>query len=151
MLDSIDRKILELVQVDAKCTAEELGSHCNLSPTAALKRYKRLKEAGVIRSEVAVLDRVAIGRPILVLALVTFERDRLDIVDNFKKSIKSVPEIMQGFYITGDYDFALLISAESIEDYDAFTRKYFYGKHEIRTFKTMVIMDAVKFDHAYPV
>jgi DNA-binding Lrp family transcriptional regulator len=65
--------------------------------------------------------------------------------------IRQTPEVMNGYYVTGDADFLLIVTAESMEDYEAFTRKFFYQNHDIKGFKTMVIMDRVKVGFFVPI
>ncbi len=79
-----------------------------------------------------------------MLVLVSLERERADIIDRFKKAIKSSVEVVNGFYVTGEADFVLYITARSMEDYEQFTRRFFYENREIKTVKTMVIVDRVK-------
>lgn len=82
---------------------------------------------------------------------VSLERERADIVDRFKQSIRRTPEVMNGYYVTGETDFILIVTACSMEDYEAFTCKFFYENPDIKGFKTMVIMDRVKTGFAVPI
>jgi Lrp/AsnC family leucine-responsive transcriptional regulator len=86
-----------------------------------------------------------------MFVLVTLERERADIVDRFKQSIRQTPEVMNGYYVTGDADFLLIVTAESMEDYEQFTRKFFYENPDIKGFKTMVTMDRVKVGFFVPI
>lgn len=86
-----------------------------------------------------------------MLVLVTLERERSDIIDRFKKAIKSSAEVVNGFYVTGDADFVLYVTACSTEDYELFTRRFFYENTDIKGFKTMVIMGRVKAGFAVPI
>lgn len=86
-----------------------------------------------------------------MLVLVSLERERADIIDRFKRVIKSSAEVVSGFYVTGDADFVLYVTARSMEDYEQFTRRFFYENPDIKGVKTMVIMDRVKAGFAVPV
>lgn len=86
-----------------------------------------------------------------MLVLVSLERERADIIDKFKKTIKSSGEVVNGFYVTGDADFVLYITARTMEDYEQFTRRFFYENPNIKGFKTMVIVDRVKVGFAIPI
>ena len=86
-----------------------------------------------------------------MLVLVTLERERSDIIDRFKRSIRVTPEVANGFYITGDADFLLHITARDMEDYERFTRDFFDENKDIRSFKTLVVIDHVKKGLALPV
>ncbi|SFQ34168.1 Lrp/AsnC family transcriptional regulator, leucine-responsive regulatory protein [Bradyrhizobium sp. Ghvi] len=86
-----------------------------------------------------------------MLVLVSLERERSDIIDKFKKAIKSSAEVVNGFYVTGDADFVLYITARTMEDYEQFTRRFFYENSDIKGFRTMVILDRVKAGLSIPI
>ena len=150
-LDRVDVALLEAVQLSSRLTSEKLARIANLSPTACQRRLNRLRAEGVIESEVAIVSPKAVGRPISMIVLVTLERERADILDRFKNAIRSTSEVMIGYYVTGDADFILVVTAKSMEDYEAFTRRFFYENPDIKGFKTMVVMDRVKASFRLPV
>lgn len=150
-LDRIDAAILERIQRNNRLTSEELGGIVNLSPSACQRRLKRLRSEGIIESEVAILSPKALGRAITMVVLVSLERERADIVDRFKNAIKATREVMMGFYVTGDADFMLIITAKSMDDYEQFTRRFFRENPDIKGFKTMVVMDRVKAGFEFPI
>lgn len=150
-MDIIDRKLLNAVQQDAHLTAEQLGHACGLSPTAALKRLKRLRAEGVIEREVATVSPKALGFNIMAIVLVTLERENRNVIDRFAQDIRTTPQIMQGYYITGDADFVLTIVARDMDEYDEFTREFFYDRHRIKSFKTCVVINALKSGTMIPI
>ncbi|GLZ88627.1 ArsR family transcriptional regulator [Metapseudomonas resinovorans] len=150
-LDRIDAKLLDEMQRNNRTSSEELGERVGLSSTGVQRRLKRLRSEGVIQADVSVINPKAVGRDVMMLVLVSLERERADIIDKFKQSIRSTPEIMSGYYVTGDADFVLLITAKSIEDYEQFTRQFFYNNSNIKWFKTMVVMDRVKAGFTIPI
>ncbi len=143
-LDRFDLKLLDLVQYDNRLTSEVLGERVGLSATAVQRRLKRLRDTGVIEADVAVVSPKAVGQRVQMIVLVSLERERADIIDRFKKSIRATPEVMNGYYVTGDADFLLLVTTPDIEAYELFTRRFFYENPDIKNFKTMVVMDRVK-------
>lgn len=149
--DRIDARILELVQKNNRLTSDAIGEQVGLSATACQRRLKRLRAEGIIEADVSIVSTKAIGRPIQMLVLVTLERERVDIIDKFKRDIKSSPEIATGFYITGDADFLLYITARSMEDYEQYTRRFFYENPHIKSVRTMVVVDRVKAGFAVPI
>ena len=150
-LDLIDRKLLRLLQENALATTEEMGEAANLSPTAAKRRANKLHEQGVIRKCSALVDPQRIGFSVFTLVFINLERDRKEIVQRFKKVIRDHPRIVQGFYTTGDADFVLLVASRSLEDYEEFTREFFWQNANVKNFKTMVVMDSIKFGCELPV
>lgn len=150
-IDRIDAHILNLLQINNRLGTDEIGTTVGLSATAVQRRLKKLRADSVIEADVSVVKPKAVGRPVSMVVLVTLERERADIVDRFKQSIRQTPEVMNGYYVTGDADFLLIVTAKSMEDYEQFTRKFFYENPDIKGFKTMVIMDRVKVGFSVPV
>lgn len=150
-LDRIDRKILVAVQRNNRLTTEELGELAGLSATACQRRLKRLRDAGVIEADVAIVSPEAVGRPLITLVSISLERDRSDIIDRFKQAIRRTPEIMSAYYVTGEADFVLIISVRDMVEYEAFTRRFFYENPDIKGFSTMVVMDRTKISLAVPI
>ncbi|WP_028351153.1 Lrp/AsnC family transcriptional regulator [Bradyrhizobium murdochi] len=149
--DRIDARILEIVQKNNRLTSEVIGARAGLSATACQRRLKRLRSEGIIEADVSIVSPKAVGRPIQMLVLVTMERARSDIIDRFKKAIRSSVEVVNGFYVTGDADFILYVTAPTMEDYEEFTRRFFYVIPDIKSFKTMVVLDRVKAGCAVPI
>lgn len=149
-LDRFDLKILDLVQRDNRQTSEVLGERVGLSATAVQRRLKRLREAGVIEADVAVIAPKAVGQRVQMIVMVSLERERADIIDRFKKSIRATPEVMNGYYVTGEADFMLVVTTKDMEQYELFTRRFFYENPDIKNFKTMVVMDRVKVGFGLP-
>lgn len=150
-LDPFDLKILSVLQKDNRVTSDQLGQIVGLSPTACQRRMKKLREDGVIAADVSILSPSALGRQFTTLVQVSLERERADIIDKFKASIRATPEIMSGFYVTGEADFVLVVSAYDMEDFEQFTRRFFYDNPHIKSFKTMVVIDRVKFGYSLPI
>ncbi|MDQ1901136.1 Lrp/AsnC family transcriptional regulator [Paracoccus sp. WLY502] len=150
-LDSIDRRLLQAVQENNRLPTEQLGELVGLSATACQRRLKRLRAEGVIEADVAIIAPEALGRPVQVLVQVSLERERADIIDRFKAAIRKTPEIMTGYYVTGEADFILVVTARDMADYEQFTRRFFYENSNIKGFKTMVVIDRVKAGFTLPI
>lgn len=150
-LDAFDLKLLSILQVSTRGTADELAAAVGLSPSACLRRVRRLREAGVIEAEVAVVSPRAVGRELTMVVQVALERERADIIDAFKRAMRATPEVMQCFYVTGDIDFILVVTVPSMEDYEAFTNRFFFQNPNVRRFTTLVVMDRVKVGLAVPI
>jgi Lrp/AsnC family leucine-responsive transcriptional regulator len=149
-LDAIDVRILKIVQKNNRLTAEALAEMAGLSASACQRRLKRLRAEDIIEADVSIISPKSVGRNVQMLVLVSLERERTDIIDRFKKAIRATPEVVNGFYVTGESDFALYVTASDMEDYERFTRRFFYENPDIKGFKTLVIMDRVKIGFALP-
>ena len=133
-------------------TSDVLGRLVGLSPTACQRRLEAMvRESGAIEAEVAVVSPKAVARPVLVIVSVSLERDRADIFDRFKKAVRAAPEVMQGYSVLGETDFVLLVSARDLDDYEQFTRRFFYENSHIKGFKTTVVIDRLKVGLSLPI
>lgn len=149
--DRLDARILSLVQMNNRLTSEEIGDTVGLSSTAVQRRLKKLRENGIIEAEVAVVSPRAVGRPVSMVVLVSLERERADIIDRFKQALRTTPEVMNGYYVTGEADFIIVVTARDMEGYEQFTRRFFYENPDIKGFKTLVVMDRVKVGFTMPI
>ena len=151
MIDEIDRRILRHIQRDNQLTGAELSELVGLSPTSVQRRLQRLRAEKIIEGDVAVVSPAAVGRPLTMLVSVELARERSDIIDRFKRAIRAAPEVMSAYYVTGETDFVLIVSARDMEDYEQFTRDFFYDNADIKRFKTTVVMDRIKASFEVPV
>ncbi|QHB55672.1 winged helix-turn-helix transcriptional regulator [Ralstonia solanacearum] len=143
-LDSYDRKLLRLLQENNKLSQRDLADAVNLSASAVNRRIAALEEAGVIRANVSVVDAAALGRPITILVEVKLENERLDLLDEVCNRFVSRPEVQQVYYVTGDYDFLLVLNVCSMSEYEALTRELFLVSGNVKSFKTQVAMRRAK-------
>lgn len=150
-MDDFDRKILTLLQENNRRTAEQLSDQVGLSPAACQKRIKRLRDKGVISREIAVLSPAAVGRRLTLIVEITLERERPEMLDAFKRKMMNTPEVMQCYYVTGNADFIIIVTARDMKDYEDFTRRFFFQNSNVRRFHTNVVMDSVKVGLAVPV
>ncbi|CCF98389.1 MULTISPECIES: Lrp/AsnC family transcriptional regulator [Ralstonia solanacearum species complex] len=143
-LDSYDRKLLRLLQENNKLSQRDLADAVNLSASAVNRRIAALEEAGVIRANVSVVDAAALGRPITILVEVKLENERLDLLDEVCNRFVSRPEVQQVYYVSGDYDFLLVLNVRSMSEYEALTRELFLVSGNVKSFKTQVAMRRAK-------
>ena len=150
-LDEFDKRLLRAVQRDCRLSGDALADMVGLSPTACQRRLKRLRNAQVIEAEIAVVSPRAVGRALTLVVTLSLERERADIIDDFKRLLREAPEIMFGYYLTGEADFLMVVTARDMEDFEAFSRRVFYGSPHIKNFKTMVVIDRVKASFELPI
>ncbi|MEH6476127.1 MAG: Lrp/AsnC family transcriptional regulator [Sneathiella sp.] len=150
-MDEFDLKLLELVQENSRLTAEQLSETVGLSPTACQKRLKKMRDTGVITKDVSVLNREIVGRSLTMIVEVTLERERPEFLDQFKETMLKTPEVMQCYYVTGNADFIVILTAKDMKDYEDFTRRFFFHNSNVKRFHTNVVMDNVKVGLSVPV
>lgn len=150
-LDAIDRKILSAVQVDAGQTAEALALRVGISASAAQRRLKRLKQAGIVRQEVAVVSHEAVGRQLLMIVEVKIEREHEPESTRFMKRLLAAPEVMQCYYVTGRSDYVLVCTFKCMSEYDDFSQSMFVENSNVVSFETSVVIKTVKMSLQVPV
>ena len=143
-LDPIDRAILDALQQDARLSADALAEQVGSSRSSVQRRLRRLSQNGVIEREVAQLDPGAVGGLMTFVVEVELERERVDLLDEFKRSMQALHEVQQCYYITGQADFLLIVLVRDMQDYDRFSRRVFVENPNIRRFATSVVVDRVK-------
>jgi len=143
-MDEFDATLLDLVQDNCRLTAEELSRQVGLSPSACQRRLNKLRDEGVIERDISVVSPVAVGRQLTMVVEVTLEREHPNIMNDFKRSMAATPEVMQCYYVTGEVDFILVLTARDMRHYEEFTQRFFFENPNIRRFHTMVVMDTVK-------
>ena len=150
-LDEFDHEILRRVQLNARATSEEIGAQIGLSAAAVQRRLKRLREAGVIVAEVAIVDPLAVGQAMTFIVGVELERERPDVLQAFRDAARADPNVQQCYYVTGASDFVLIVIARDMSDFESFTRRLLFENADIRRFTTSVVMGRDKVGLGVPV
>ncbi|MBB3590484.1 DNA-binding Lrp family transcriptional regulator [Rhizobium sp. BK529] len=150
-LDAFDRKILEILQRDNTTPQRTIGEAVNLSAPAVQRRIKRMTEEGVIRENIAVVDPAAVGQAITIFVEVEVISETAEQIEQAKREFAAAPEIQQCYYVTGEADFVLVIIVPSMADYEALTRRLFFGNNNVKRFRTFVAMDRIKVGLCVPI
>lgn len=149
-LSDVDRKILAVLQDDARARLETMAIETDTSVATVQRRIRELKRKGVIRGDVAVVSPEAAGYAMTFLIMVELERESIHQLDDFRRKMKSDPQIQQCYYITGEADFALLALAKDMQDFQDLTQRLFFDDPNIKRFRTSVVMDRTKASMAVP-
>lgn len=109
-LDAVDRRILEILQDDARITNRALADRVGLSPSACLARVKALRERGVIRRYAAELDLSVLGRPLQALVAIRLVTHDRSVLDRIVADLVALPETVSLFHLTGEADYLLHVA-----------------------------------------
>jgi DNA-binding Lrp family transcriptional regulator len=139
-LDEMDRRLLDLLQANARQSLESLAGQVSLSAPAVQRRIKRMRDAGVIMREVAQVDPAAVGFPMTFVVIVELERERADQIDAFRRKAAAERQVQQCYYVTGEGDFVVIALARDMDDFEALTRRLFFDDPNVRRFRTSVVM-----------
>lgn len=120
MLDPKDKKLLVLLQNDAKKTTKELSSELDLSVTAVFERIKKLEKQQIIKRYVALLNPEKIQKNFIVLCHVKLVQHKKEYISQFEKEITQFPEVLECFHVSGDSDYILKICVRDIKEYREF-------------------------------
>lgn len=143
-LDEYDKKLLQLMQANNKMTAQELGDLINLSASAVQRRLSRLRENGIIEADVSIISPSVLGLTITCIVDIILEDGNSKALENFKASMRKCTEVMQCYFVTGTYDFVIIVNANDMQHYESFAKKWLMDNQNVKHFYTHVIMDKVK-------
>jgi Lrp/AsnC family transcriptional regulator, leucine-responsive regulatory protein len=143
-LDKFDRGILAILQRDARRSAELIGAAIGLSASAVQRRIARLRDEAVITAEVAIVDAGVMGRPLTLIVDVEVERERPELLVSLKHWIAAEPAIQEAWYVTGESDYVLIITARDVGEYDALMKKLVAENANVRRFQTRVALGTLK-------
>jgi Lrp/AsnC family transcriptional regulator, leucine-responsive regulatory protein len=150
-LDEFDLRLLDAVQHNNRLTAEQLAEKVCLSASAVQRRLHRLRERKVIKAEVAVVSPDAVGQSLTAIVEVTLDTDRAKVVEEFQRAIQTTPEVMQAYYVTGNADYILVITAKNMADYEAFACEFLSRRPHVKHFRTSIVMRRVKWGMTLPI
>ena len=120
-MDSIDKKILFIMQRNSELPLSEISRRVGLSSTPCWNRIRKLQEDGVIIEKTVILDKYKLNLPITVFLMITVRNHNEVWTKNFKDILKKYNNILEAHRITGSQaDYIIKIVAESIEEYDRF-------------------------------
>ncbi len=149
-LDATDRKILEILQRNAKITNAQLSQEIGLSPAPTLERVKKLENSGVIQSYHAKLDSNKIGLGVSTFVMVSLKGHNKDNIETFVSRIESIPEIVECHHVTGSGDFILKIVAEDISTYQMLMLETVSNIDIVDNMQSMVILSTFKDSKVMP-
>ncbi|WP_400072400.1 Lrp/AsnC family transcriptional regulator [Zobellia russellii] len=143
-MDNLDINILKILQKNNLTPQRDIGHAIGLSAPAVQRRMKRMRETGVIKNDVSVIDQDALGTYVTILVEVFLDRENKGTTEAVRKELEAVLEVQQCFYVSGESDFFLIIVVPSMKAYEMLTRRIFLENENIRRFRTIVVMDTIK-------
>jgi Lrp/AsnC family transcriptional regulator len=148
-LDRIDKAILALLQEDALLSLQQIAERVKLSPTPCWRRIQQLRDAGIIRKHVAILDPAALNLPITVFVSVKTAQHNAPWLDRFARGVKDMPEVVEFYRMSGDVDYLLRVVVSDIQGYDAFYKKLIKIA-ELTDVSSSFAMEQIKFTTSLP-
>ena len=119
-MDTIDKKLLQLLQHDTKKTTKELSLKLNLSVTAVYERIKKLEREGIIAKYVVLLDKEKVGKNFVVFCHLKLIQHTKEFLTKFESEVVQLNEVLECHHVSGDYDYILKIAVKNMEEYREF-------------------------------
>lgn len=150
-LDEKDHLVLQHLQMDARITNTELARRVDLSPPGLQKRLRKLEESGVIERYVTLVNRERLGFDMLCFVQVTLQRHEPRLVQEFKEIVQIMPEVMECFHVTGEYDYLLKIVVRNRRHLEQFLVEKLTPIPGMDKIRTSLVLREIKMTTAIPV
>ncbi|TRX55601.1 Lrp/AsnC family transcriptional regulator [Fulvivirga sp. M361] len=150
-LDQIDRKILDILQSNAKITNAQLAQEIGLSPAPTLERVKKLENSGIIKSYHAKLNPETVGLGVNTFVMVSLKGHNKENIDKFVSSIEKIDEIIECHHLTGSSDFILRIISQDISTYQKLMLEKVSNINVVDSMQSMVILSTFKDSKILPI
>ena len=149
-LDTIDRRILALVQTDASLSVADIAERVGLSSSPCWRRIKRMEEAGIITRRVTLLDTQKLGLDFEVVANVKLSLPSRDNLDAFESMVQAWPEVIDCMTVTGAVDYIVHVMTTDMHAYDDFLRDKLLGSGLVSDVQSRIIIRVAKRTTALP-
>jgi len=143
-LDKFDRAILAILQRDARASLQDISAQVGLSTTPCWTRIKKMEAEGVIQGYTVRIDPVSVGYAETVIVQVTLESHSDETVEAFGRALNDIPEVLEAFLISGDYDYLIRIAVRDTRDYERLLRQRLYRIPGIRHSKSSFVLRTLK-------
>lgn len=120
VFDKVDKKLLELLQLDSKQTNKELSNKLNLSVTTVYERIKKLERENVINKYVALVNKEMVDKSFVAFCQIKLAQHSQDFVIKFEKDVANLTEVLECYHISGDYDYLLKVLVKDMEAFREF-------------------------------
>ncbi|PSH03795.1 MAG: ArsR family transcriptional regulator [Acidobacteria bacterium] len=147
-LDEIDCKILDVLQHEGRISTLDLAERVGLSPTPCARRVKRLEELGVIEGYVAVLNPKALGVGLNVFVNVRLRSSTRNAIETFEQAIKDMPEVVECYLVTGNYDYLLHLRLADVDMFKDFVRERLTNIASVGETLSSIALEQTKFTTA---
>lgn len=151
VIDSIDLKILRILQETGKITNIQLSQEIGLSPAPTLERVKKLENSGLIKNYHAQVDKTKVGLGFTALIQVSLTRQISNAIKNFTKAILEIPEVVQCLQVTGNFDYQLMIVVKDIPSFEKLIAEKLSKIEEIGQMQTQVVLSTIKDSKILPI
>lgn len=140
----MDRKILRVLQADARASLQAIGQAVGLSASPCWERIRKLELGGVIEGYTVRLNPQALGLADTVLVQVTLDSHSDNTLEKFGEVLAAIPEVIEAYLVSGDYDYLLRVAVKDTRDYERLLREQLYKIRGIRHSKSSFVLRTLK-------
>jgi Lrp/AsnC family transcriptional regulator, leucine-responsive regulatory protein len=148
--DAIDHRILEILQKEGRVSNQELADRVALSPAPCLRRVRALEKAGAIRQYAALLDPRKVGLGLMAFVTVKLEKKGKMPAEDFARAVRSWPEVVGCYSMTGETDYFLRVFVEDLDHYTRFLMGRLLKQAAVVDVKSNLVLEAIKDTTALP-
>ena len=148
-MDGIDRKILACLQEDASIALNDLAKKVHLSKTPCWRRIQKLEKSGVIRRRVTLVDPAKVGQGVIVFVYLKTNRHNATWLAEFAEKVSALPEVMEFYRLSGEWDYFLRVSVADIASYDRFYKQLVQNSG-LENVTSSFAMEEIKYSTAVP-
>jgi len=146
VLDELDKRILNALQVDAAQTNHQLAQQVHASPPTCLRRVKRLTDAGIILRQVAIVAPEKVGAGLTAIVEVTLDNQAAERLEEFEALVANEPMLLQCYRVSPGPDFVLVVQVADMAAYHALAHQLFAAQKNVRNVRTYFSIYRSKFD-----
>jgi Lrp/AsnC family leucine-responsive transcriptional regulator len=143
-MDAIDRKILKILQQDARASLQQIGQSVGLSASPCWERIKKMELAGVIEGYTVRLNAQALDLNDTVLVQLTLDSHTDNTLEKFGEVLATIPEVIDAYLVSGEYDYLLRVAVKDTRDYERLLREKLYKIKGIRHSKSSFVLRTLK-------
>lgn len=143
-IDEFDEKILKIVRLNNRTPAEKIAEQIGLSASAVQRRLKRLRKENIIQADVSIISPAAAGQVMTAVVGVTLEKESTVILNDFRSKIRSAPEVIQSYYVTGEVDFILIVAVKDMIEFERFAHSFLTENPHVKRYNTNIVISEVK-------
>ena len=123
-LDRYDKAILQVLQHDGRISNSSLAERVSLSESACLRRMRSLEESGLVEGYTAIINQLKAGCPVNVFVNITLDRQDESDLRKFEDAVRKIPEVMECYLMTGDYDYVVRVVVADTADFERLHSKH---------------------------
>jgi Lrp/AsnC family leucine-responsive transcriptional regulator len=149
-MDKLDRNILRALQKDARVKNADLARQLGVAPSTMLERVRRLEERGYLNGFKAIVNPEKLGLDVQALISVSLGQHSTQTIRPFEQAIKSIPNIMTCYHVTGRFDYILQVVSKNLKELGLLVKEQIASLPGVGKTETFLVFSEIKNDNGYP-